>query len=423
MKCLTVPVPETLTASYLIPLPAPSTAAKIGRRISEAAGSRLAAPYAEIVRRWIDNGVVTAEVLTPAETGESRVDLDEATNRQRALVRTAGAFVRISVTQPASIVAFHEWQARGCAAVLAADTDAPLIDESGGSVLSAHDALASLPDMSFEDQSSDNTRIRFSPHQWIRFHAFGYRGRYWAQSQGMDRFGLPEIFLGGAERDLREELRDITLCVAFRIWSDFAKRAEASPGSKGLFRTEARTIEIPAEMELRRKDLDSARGVPNRGGVSTTIGLRLEKAPNGHHWIAVVPPADWDMSWEDFINDMCHAMFGFEKPAWYYLPDFGALFAARESVPEAHRRFRDGALPPGGQLLVRYRKPEATLRWARVESWEDDGIAIVRDIGRELSPAVQPGAPVSVDASQVVDWAIWVDGEGVVEGASTECIS
>lgn len=421
MKSLTVPVPETLTASYLIPLPDSASAAEIRQRILDAAQARLPGPYSDIIRHWIENGVVAAEVLTSDETGQPRPDLDEATNEQRARVRTAAAFARIRATRPASIVAFHEWLARGCAAVLAADTAAPLVDEVGGRVLSAADALASLPDMSFSDPSRDNTAITFAPHAWVRFHAFAYRGRYWAQSEGMRHFGLPELFLGGTERELREELRDIALCAAFRIWTDFAKRAEATPGAKGLFRA-GRTIQIPTEMELRRQDLDSARGMPNRGGTGTTVGLCLEQAPDGAPWISVVPPADWELTWEDFIGDMCHALFGFEKPAWHYLPEFGALCTAMESVPEARRRFIAGGLPPGGQLIVRYRKPGEGLCWARVDDWAKDSGATVRDIGRELSPAVRPCAPVSVDTEQIVDWAIWVDGEGVVEGAATESV-
>jgi hypothetical protein len=89
-------------------------------------------------------------------------------------------------------------------------------------------------------------------------------------------------------------------------------------------------------------------------------------------------------------------MFGFEKPRWYYIPEFGtfvdALAKAAQTLPEARFRFLSGDLPPGGRLMVRYDAADADeLRWARVESWEDAGHAVIRDTGRELAPGVRPG--------------------------------
>jgi hypothetical protein len=239
----------------------------------------------------------------------------------------------------------------------------------------------------------------------------------------MKHFGLPEIFVGGTERDLREELRDIALCVAFRIWSDFARPAEAAAGAHDMFAT-PRALRIPAEMEINRKHLDGARGVPNRGGTaSVAVRLNLDEGEHGQPVLAVAPPASWDMGWERFIGSVCHALFGFEKPPWHYLPELGVLLQALESVPEARRRFRDAELPSGGRMLVRYEDPAdagAPLRWGRVESWDDEGAVAVRDIGTELSPAVRPGDPVPVEDERIMDWAVWVDGQGVVEGARTE---
>ena len=79
------------------------------------------------------------------------------------------------------------------------------------------------------------------------------------------------------------------------------------------------------------------------------------------------------MSWEDFVADTCHGMFGFEKPRWHYIPEFGALLdavdRARRTLPEARSRFLRDDLPPGGRLMVRYETAETNeLQWASVES-------------------------------------------------------
>ena len=124
-------------------------------------------------------------------------------------------------------------------------------------------------------------------------------------------------------------------------------------------------------MDIHRKDLDGARGVPNRRGAWTTIGLRLDPAARGRNWPTVSPPGGWDTGWEDFIANPCHAMFGFKKPSWYYLPHFGAVAEATRSLPEARRRFRDGELRPGGQLMVRYKVPDDGFRWAYADCLDE----------------------------------------------------
>ena len=87
-------------------------------------------------------------------------------------------------------------------------------------------------------------------------------------------------------------------------------------------------------------------------------------------------------------------MFGFEKPRWHYIRNSALSWMlwpsgadpAGSPVPVPERR-----PPPGGRLMVRYDAADADeLRWAKVESWEDAGHAVIRDTGRELAPGVRP---------------------------------
>lgn len=110
---------------------------------------------------------------------------------------------------------------------------------------------------------------------------------------------------------------------------------------------------------------------------------------------------------------------GRHTPSWVILP----LRPATGSLPEARRRFNDGELPPGTQLMVRYDVPkDESFWWAQVESWADDDVIMVRHIGRELAPAVKVGRTFPVETKRVFDWAIWTDDKGAVEGARTEGI-
>jgi hypothetical protein len=273
---------------------------------------------------------------------------------------------------------------------------------------------------------SDDVTIGLAFKPWVRIHDVDYQGVIAVMTDGMRRFGLPELRMGPASPDLREELATLLNGVAFRIWSDLLARAQETPNAASLLNL-PRFLRVPAEMDIDRRDLDRANGVPNRGGTHTTIGLEVDPAPNENpgNWLTVCPPASWDMSWEDFVADTCHAMFGFEKPRWHYIPEFGALVdalaKAAQTLPEARSRFLSGDLPPGGRLMVRYDAADADeLRWARVESWEDAGHAVIRDTGRELAPGVRPGPLVAIETRFIADWGIWVDGSGVVEGAGAE---
>jgi len=339
------------------------------------------------------------------------------------LMQLAGspAFARVTATSAASLIVAHEWKARGSAAALPASLGAPLIDAQAREVLTTQEAFASLPDTKFLGTPSSDLSIDLSLQPWVRLRGFADQDKSWTMSDGMWRFGLPEFRIGGYKPNLREELEKILFGVIFRVWSGLIKDAPAMPNARDLMRL-PRSVQIPAEIQIHRKDLDQALGVPNRGGTSATIGLRFDPSPQGRNWLTVCPPSCWEEEW-DYLADVCHAMFGFEKPAWYYLPHIGALIEAARSLPEARRRFNDGELPRGAQLMIRYdTSDDEGFRWARVESWADGDVVVVRDTGTELTPVVKAGRTVPVETERIFDWAIWTDDKGVVEGARTECI-
>jgi hypothetical protein len=413
MKLLDVPVPEMLAASYLVPLPAAMTEAQARRRVVEAVNTRLSDPLRVMILDSIRQESVIIDVAEAA-------DLPQPLPDQR--VRGASVYVVVSAASPSPLMAVHEWKARSPAAAFAASLGSPLIDAISLETLDAHEALASLPTVSLSGPPGHDLTFGFTLGPWLRFPAFTEHGRYWVVTEGMWRFGLPEFAMGGGERDLREELQNVLLALAFKVFSGVAEQAQATLEAPSPVKL-ARSVPIPAELTIGRADLDRARGVPNRGGTFTAIALRLGSPEPGRPCLTVCPPADWDMGLDDFIENVCHALFAFEKPHWYYLSHLGALINARQSVPDARRRFNDGELPPGARFMVRHQTSrEDEFRWAQVQSWAGEDTAIVIDAGRELSPPVEPGAATPLATDLIFDWAVWVDGEGVVEGARTEGI-
>jgi hypothetical protein len=428
MKELVLRIPETVSATYIVPVPVPMSAVEARRQACKAIAARLTGPLRTLTVEWLVKGEVKIEAEA---VGEPLLRLLEdplfGTREQRVFLARARTLVQFSATQPASLIGMQEWKARGPAAALAVGLGVPVLDPRVPQILAAKDALAALPDTALTVPAiSDDVSIGLSFKSWVRVHDVGHAGVIAVFTEGMRRFGLPELRIGPASPDLREELTALLTGIAFRIWSDLLSRAQDTPNAVGLLHL-PRLLRIPAEMDIHRRDLDRANGVPNRGGAYTTIGLCFGPAPGEDpwDWLTVCPPARWDMSWEDFVADTCHGMFGFEKPRWHYLPELGAFLdatsKAAQTLPLARSRFLRGDLPPGGRLMVRHEIADTDeLRWARVESWEDAGHAVVRDTGRELSSGVRPGPLATVETEEIVDWGIWVDGKGVIEGAGTE---
>jgi hypothetical protein len=394
MNELVLPVPKTVSATYVVPVSAPMSTVEAREQASRAVEARLTGPLRTLTAEWLAKSEVRIEVEAAGMPPPGLLDKELfGTPEQRVFLARARAFVRFSATQRASLIGIQEWKARGPAAALAA----PVLDPKALQVLTAEDALAALPDTirTIPASISDDITIGLGFKSWVRVYDVDYLGVIGVMTDGMRRFGLPELRMGPASPDLRDELTALLNGMAFRVWSDLLARAQDTPNASGLLHL-PRFLRTPAEMDIHRRDLDRAAGVPNRGGMFCLIGLRFDPAQgeDSGGWLTVCPPACWDTSWEDFIAHTCHGMFGFEKPRWHYIPEFGALVdalaKAAQTLPEARSRFLRGDLPPGGRLMVRYDAADADeLRWARVESWDDAG----RAAGCRAPCAASPTSP------------------------------
>jgi hypothetical protein len=429
MKDLMVPVPQTVTATYIVPVPELMSAVDARRRARLTVEEKLTGPLRTLTAQWLAGKTVKVKAAPIGALPPGLLDKPLfGTPEQRAALARARALIQFSATHRASLIGLQEWKARGPAGALAASFGAPVLDPQTPQVLTAEDALAALPETALTTRAdlSDDVTIGLEFRSWVRICDIEYLGLIGVVTDGMRRFGLPEFRLSPASPTLRKEVGMLLNGVAFRFWSYLLAQAQETPNATGLMSL-PRLLRAPAQMEIHRRDLDRAAGVPNRGGTFAVVGLRFDSAQSGApgDWLTVCPPADWEMDWDDFIAETCHGMFGFEKPPWHYMPEFGALLDAvaqvAQTLPDARSRFLAGGLPPGGRLVVRYNAADTDeFRWANVKSWEDAEHVVVCDIGRELASGVRPGAPMTIKTKQIADWGIWVDGEGVVEGARTE---
>jgi len=171
------------------------------QRASRAVEARLTGPLRTLTAKWLAKGVV--KVGVDAAGTPPPGFLDKAlfgTPEQRVFLARARAFVRFSATQRASLIGMQEWKARGPAAALAADLGAPVLDPQALQVLTADDALAALPDtaLTIPASISDDVTIGLAFNPWVRVHNIDYLGMIGLMTDGMRRFGLPELRMGPA---------------------------------------------------------------------------------------------------------------------------------------------------------------------------------------------------------------------------------
>ena len=209
MKELVLPVPKMVSATYVVPVPTPMGTAEARQQASTAVETRLTGPLRTLTAEWLAKGVVKVGVEAAGPPPSGLLDRELfGTPEQRVFLARARTFVRFSATQRASLIGMQEWKARGPAAALAAGLGAPVLDPQALQVLTAEDALATLPDttLTIPASISGDITIGLTFKSWVRVHDVGYQGMIAVMTDGMRRFGLPELRLGPASPELREEL-------------------------------------------------------------------------------------------------------------------------------------------------------------------------------------------------------------------------
>jgi hypothetical protein len=89
MKELVLPVPETVSATYIVPVPAPMSTVEARRQASKAVNARLTGPLRTLTAEWLAKGAVKVE-MEPAgglEHGHGAVPV--ATGSCRCGARTS----------------------------------------------------------------------------------------------------------------------------------------------------------------------------------------------------------------------------------------------------------------------------------------------------------------------------------------------
>ena len=414
---LILPVPELISAVYLVPVPLSAQAAE--DRATAGLSARVASPVAVAARMMLDGGALTVHAVSSSSLPPVPGPLQEYLGVARELVRAvaeASDFVAVRASGPPGWPPMHEWAGRACAAVLATQCGVPLVDAVIPKILAADAALRTLP-------RAQDARFRLA--DWMSvFHSAGIGG-LGMTTKGLGRFGLPELQARNVPPQLGQAWTRVLTGLASNLlgsWLD-ALRDRAEPAF----------AQLSAVLEVGEGDIARAYDAPVTEGAAVPVRLTFDPSPQDStdSFLSVQPPDEYPASAGEFLAGVCTALFGqHELPIRYLAPSDEmqrAMQDARAALPAVRTRFLAGDLPPRAQLMIKHEisaPGQAEYPWAYVTSWTDPARVLGNAAGdATLDLGIRTGRPIVVATETIIDWAIWIDGKGIIEGGQTNVIA
>jgi hypothetical protein len=414
---LILPVPELMSAVYLVPLALSAQAAK--DRATAGLSARVPSPVGVAARMMLDAGAVTVHAMSSSSLPPVPGPLQEYLGVAGELIRTvaeASDFVVIRASCPPGWPPMHEWAGRACATVLASQAGVPLVDTGTPKVLAADAALQTLP-------GTEDARFRLA--DWMLVFQSAGIGGLRMTTKGLGRFGLPELQVRNVPPQLGQAWTRVLTGLASSLLGTWLNALRDRP--------EPAFAQLPAVLEVGEADIARAYDAPVTEGPAVPVRLTFDPSPqdSADSFLSVQPPDDYPASAGEFLAGVCAALFGQHELEIRYLAPTDemarAMRAARNGLPAVRARFLAGDLPPRAQLMVKHEisvPGQAEYPWAYVTSWADPDRVLGNSAGdATLDPGIRAGRPIVVAAETIIDWAIWVDGKGIVEGGQTNVIA
>ncbi|MEW2441609.1 DUF2314 domain-containing protein [Micromonospora marina] len=413
---LPVPVPESLDATYLVPITGlPKVSPKTA--VDGLAG-RLAEPVHGLARQMLDSPLMTVDTRTVDEFPELPPDLLTAfgaTEEQLARLAAATHLVVVQAEYRPGWPPAHEWAARAVAAAVAETVGGDVVDVFGLQFLDPAAALRSLPD--------DQGRIRLV--DWVLVPYSSDSDGLWFTTKGLRRFGLLELQAQGVPDHLTRAWGAVMTGAARRLLRDW---------TDGLAGEEVPAfVQLPVLATVTGHDIAVAYGNPEQHGATAPVLLRLEldpaTDPDADSFLSLNPPPGHPGPPGRYFAAACATLFNGIQPDVRYTRTGDAMSraveTARTALGDIRARFLAGRLPEESQLVVKYGLPGddgPEYVWAGVTSWDTpERIVGASASDANTDPSVRIGSLVVVEASDVVDWAV-LDGTGVLEGGWTQAV-
>ncbi|MEV4197711.1 DUF2314 domain-containing protein [Micromonospora globbae] len=413
---LPVPVPESLSATYLVPV---KGLPRVGTKSAVAAlAGRIADPVHGLARQMLDSPLMSVDTRPIGEFPQLPPDLLAAFGASETQLDRLAAATHLVVVQAEYRPGWppaHEWAARAVAAAVADSVDGDVVDVFGLQFLDPATALRSLPD--------DHGRIRLV--DWVLVPYSSDAEGLWFTTKGLRRFGLLELQTQGVPDHLTRAWGAVMTGAARRLLREWVD---------GLSGDDVPAfVPLPVLATVTGHDIAVAYGNPEQHGATAPVLLRLEldpaTDPEAESFLTLRPPAGHPGPDGRYYAAACATLFaGIQPDVRYARPGDAmskAIATARAALGDIRARFVAGQLPRESQLVVKYGLPGEDgpeYVWAGVTSWDvPERIVGVSASDAASDPSVRIGSPVVVEAADVVDWAL-LDGTGVIEGGWTQAV-
>ncbi|MEJ3744095.1 hypothetical protein WEI85_12460 [Actinomycetes bacterium KLBMP 9797] len=300
---LILPVPEAVSATYLIPVTAPpDDLAALGERAVESLDGFVIGPALDLARQMHNGPLMVTEIHEVDDFPRLPLDMLAAFGAAEQQVdRMAAATHVITVAagfRPGWPPA-HEWSARAVAAGIGRLLGTDLIDGFQTQVLSVDAALRSLPGADGRIRLTDWILIPYSPSD-------NDEEGMWFTTKGLGRFGLLELQTLHVPPHLARGWGATLTGVARRLlqtWSD----ALDVPGEPAF-------LPVPSTVTVTGHDIAAAYGAPPDSGSDRAAELHLSLDPSTNmdadSFLTVSPPEHYPGTPADYYARVCATLFG-----------------------------------------------------------------------------------------------------------------
>ncbi|MEH1127531.1 hypothetical protein [Micromonospora sp. CPCC 206061] len=299
---LILPVPEAVSATYLVPLTAPpDDPVTIGDQAVELLDQILTGPARDLAQQMYAGPLMTVETHDVDDLPSLPLDLLTAFGaNEQQVSRAADATHVVTVAagfRPGWPPA-HEWSSRAMAAAIARLHGADLIDGFQTQVLTPDAALRSLPDADGRVRLTDWILIPYSPNE-------DDDSSMWFTTKGLGRFGHLELQTIDVPSRLARGWGATLTGVArrlLRIWSD----ALDAPGEPAF-------LPMPSTVTVTGHDIAAAYGAPAERGSdrAAELLLSLDPAtdPEADSFLTVSPPLHYSGPASEYYARVCATLF------------------------------------------------------------------------------------------------------------------
>ena len=235
---LVLPVPGQLAAMYLVPVSMPGAAAQ--RVAGQAIARRVAEPLRSLARSLLGTpALAVAARPLAAFRSLSAEDLGEPAT-------DVVAFATMASPRPGPV---HEWLTRAASAAFAAELGLPVVDGFARQVLSAGEALATLPGAPRLTHVGGGFRLA----DWVAVRQAGQC----LTTCGLGRFGLPELRLDDVPPELHPAWTIALTGLGSRLLELLRRELRGALRRGG----ETAFVQVPDQIEISRVDVGAAYGL------------------------------------------------------------------------------------------------------------------------------------------------------------------